>query len=158
MVSTVQWLLALHITAGFFFVGGSVAAAILNTLAIKAAKPSETAFLLRLVRRTLPVIGLGVAGTLLFGIWLWHQLHFGLGATWIWASLVLWVASSALGGLGGRHQEHARKLAEQLAAAGDATTDELRAILRDPKGNAVSWLAGLATIGILVLMIWKPGS
>ena len=36
--------------------------------------------------------------------------------------------------------------------------DELRAILRDPKGNAISWLAGVATLGILVLMIWKPGS
>ncbi len=157
-MSTVQWLLALHVTAAFFFVGGSAAAAILNTLAVKAEKPSETAFLLRLIRRTLPVIGLGVAGTLLFGIWLWHELHFSLGATWIWASLVLWVASSALGGIGGRHQGRARALAEQLAAAGDTTTDELRAILRDPKGNGVSWLAGLATVGILVLMIWKPGS
>jgi uncharacterized membrane protein len=157
-LSTVEWLLALHITAAFFFVGGSVAAGILNTLAIRAAKPSETAFLLRLVRRTLPVVGLGVAGTLIFGIWLWHELHFSFGAGWIWASLVLWVVANALGGIGGRHQEHARKLAEQLAAAGDATSEELRTLLHDRKGNAVSWLAGLATLGILVLMIWKPGS
>ena len=71
---------------------------------------------------------------------------------------MLWVVSNALGGIGGRHQERSRKLAEQLAAAGDTSTDELRALLRDPKGNAMSWLAGLATLGILVLMIWKPGS
>jgi uncharacterized membrane protein len=148
----------LHVSAAFFFVGGSVAAAILNTLAIRAERPSESAFLLRLVRRTLPVIGIGVAGTLVFGIWLWHELQFSLGAFWIWASLVLWVVANALGGIGGRHQEHARELAEQLAAAGDASTDELRALLRDRRGNAVSWLAGLATLGILVLMIWKPGS
>ena len=93
-----------------------------------------------------------------FGIWLWHELDYGLDALWIWASLVLWVISNALGGVGGRHQERSRKLAEQLAAAGDTSTDELRALLRDPKGNAMSWLAGLATLGILVLMIWKPGS
>jgi uncharacterized membrane protein len=157
-VTTVQWLLMLHITAAFFFVGGSVAAAILNTLAIRAERPSETAYLLRLVRVTLPVIGIGVAGTLVFGIWLWREQHLSFGATWIWASLVLWVISSALGGIGGRHQENARKLAQRLAAAGDATTDELRALLRDRKGNAISWLAGLATLGILVLMFWKPGS
>ncbi len=71
---------------------------------------------------------------------------------------MLWVIANALGGIGGRHQERSRKLAEQLAAAGDTSTDELRALLRDPKGNAMSWLAGLATLAILVLMIWKPGS
>ena len=157
-MTTVQWLLMLHVTAAFFFVGGSVAAAILNTLAVLAARPSETAYLLRLVRVTLPVIGVGVAGTLIFGIWLWHEQHFSLGAAWIWISLVLWVLANALGGIGGRHQEKARKLAERLAAAGDATTDELRALLRDRKGNAISWLAGVATVGILVLMIWRPGS
>jgi uncharacterized membrane protein len=157
-VTTVQWLLMLHVTAAFFFVGGSVAAAILNTLAVRAERPSETAYLLRLVRVTLPVIGVGVAGTLIFGIWLWHEQHFSLGAAWIWISLVLWVLANALGGIGGRHQGKARELAERLAAAGDATTDELRALLRDRKGNAISWLAGVATLGILVLMIWRPGS
>jgi uncharacterized membrane protein len=145
-----------HITAAFFFVGGSVAAGILNTLAIRAERPSETAALLKLVRATLPVIFLGVFGTLVFGIWLWHEKGYSLGAGWIWASLALWVVANALGGIGGRHQEHARELAERLAAEGDTSTDELKTILADPKGNAVSWLAGLATLAILVLMIWKP--
>src|SRR4051794_24017008 len=143
----------LHVTAAFFLVAGSVSAGILNTLAIRSERPSETAYLLRLVRVTLPVIGIGAAGTLLFGIWLWHQKHYALGEAWIWASLVLWIATNALGGIGGRHQERARKLAEQLAAAGDASSDELRALLRDRAGNAMSWLAGAATLGILVLMI-----
>ncbi|MFL5952600.1 MAG: DUF2269 family protein [Gaiellaceae bacterium] len=157
-MTTAQWLLMLHVTAAFFLVGGSVAAGVLNVLAIRSEQPSESAYLLRLIRVTLPVIGVGVAGTLVFGLWLWHELGFSFGAGWIWASLVLWAISSALGGIGGRHQERARKLAEELAAAGDATTAELRALLRDPKGNAVSWLAGAATIAILVLMFWKPGS
>jgi uncharacterized membrane protein len=157
-VSTAQWLLLLHITAAFFFVSGSVAAGIFNVLAIRAERPSESAYLLRLVRITLPVIGIGVAGTLVFGLWLWHKKGYALGAGWIWASLVLWVVSNALGGVGGRHQERSRKLAEQLAAAGDTTSDELRTLLRDSRGNAMSWLAGVAMIAILVLMIWKPGS
>jgi uncharacterized membrane protein len=147
-----------HITAAFLLVGASVAAAILNTLAVRSERPSEAAALLRLIRVTLPLIGIGVTGTLVFGLWLWHELHYGLDAWWIWASLVLWVLTNALGALGGRHQERSRKLAEQLAVAGDTSTAELRALLRDRKGNALSWLAGLATLAILVLMIWKPGS
>jgi len=157
-VTTAQWLLMLHITAAFFLVGASVTAAILNALAVRAERPSETASFLRLVRVTLPIIGIGVAGTLVFGLWLWHEQHFGLDAWWIWASLVLWVLANALGAMGGRHQERSRKLAEELAASGDASSGELRALLRDRRGNALSWLAGLATLAILVLMVWKPGS
>jgi len=127
-------------------------------MAIRSERPSDAAFLLRLIRLALPFIFVGVAGTLVFGIWLWHELGFGIGSAWIWISLVLWVAASALGGAGGKHQEKTRELAERLAAAGDATTDELRALLRDPKGNALSYAAGVATLAILVLMIWKPGS
>jgi uncharacterized membrane protein len=107
---------------------------------------------------TLPPIFVGVAGTLVFGIWLWHELHFSLGAAWIWISLVLWAVANALGGIGGRHQERSRELAERLAREGDAPSDELRALLRDPTGTAISYAAGIATLAILVLMIWKPGS
>jgi uncharacterized membrane protein len=157
-MSATQWLLMLHVAAAFLFVGGSVAAGILNGLAMNASRPSEAALLLRLIRRTLPVIFTGVLGTLVLGIWLWHQLGFSIGAAWIWASLALWAVANALGGAGGRHQEHSRELAERLAAQGDAPSDELRALLRDPKGAAISYAAGLATLAILVLMIWKPGS
>ena len=146
----------LHMTGAFFFVSGSVAAGVLNVLAGRAERPSETALLLRLIKTTVIVIGVGVAATLIFGIWLWQREGFGIGTFWIWASIVLWVIANALGGIGGKHQARTRKLAEQLATAGDTMTDELRALVRDPRGNALSWLAGVATIGILVLMIWKP--
>jgi uncharacterized membrane protein len=151
-----DWLLMLHVASAFCFVGGSVAAGILNALAIRAERPSEAAALLRLIRVALPVVFVGVGGTLVFGIWLWHRLGFGIGAGWIWASLALWVVANALGGIGGRHQERSRELAERLAAEGDAPSSELRALLRDTKGTAVSYAAGIATLAILVLMIWKP--
>jgi uncharacterized membrane protein len=146
----------LHVTGAFFLVSGSVTAGVLNVLAQRAERPSESALLLRLIKTAVIVIGIGTATTLIFGLWLWHELGFGIGAGWIWASIVLWVIASALGGIGGKHQERSRKLAEQLATAGDTMTDELRALLRDRRGNALSWLAGAATIAILVLMIWRP--
>lgn len=155
-MNTYHWLLTLHITAAFLFVGGSVAAGVLNTLAIRAERPSETAALLRLVRRTLPLIFVGVGGTLVFGIALWRCQRYPIGTAWLWISLVLWTIANALGGIGGQHQEHARKKAEELAAAGDVSSDELKRILADRKGNAVSWAAGIATLAILALMIGKP--
>lgn len=146
----------LHVTGAFFLVSGSVTAGILNVLAGRAERPSETALLLSLIRIAVIAIGIGAASTLIFGIWLWHEQGFGIGTFWIWASLVLWVIANALGGIGGKHQVRTRKLAEQLATAGDTMTDELRTLLRDPRGNALSWLAGAAILAILVLMIWRP--
>jgi uncharacterized membrane protein len=148
----------LHVTGAFLFVGGSVAAAVLNVLANRAERPSEAALLLRLIAPTVIVIGVGSLSSLVLGIWLWHELGFSFGAFWIWASLVLWVIANALGGAGGKHQRKARERAEALAAEGDAATPEIRTLLRDTRANAISWIAGAATLGILVLMIWKPGS
>ncbi len=147
-----------HVSAAFLFVGGSVAAGILNVLAIRSGRPSETAALLRLIRRTLPVLFVGVAGTLVFGLWLWHELHYSLGAAWIWLSLALWVAANALGGIGGRRQEQTRQLAERLAGEGDEPSSELASLLRDPTAHALNIAAGLATLAILALMVWRPGS
>jgi uncharacterized membrane protein len=157
-VTTFQWLLMFHITAAFFLVGGSVAAGVLNVLSQRAERPSETALFLRLIRTVLPVIAIGSIGTLVFGLWLVHELHFDFWSFWILAAIVLWLLAGALGGAGGKHQERARLLAERLAAQGDTPDDELRTILRDPRGNAMSWLAGLATLLLLVDMIWKPGA
>jgi uncharacterized membrane protein len=157
-VDKTQWLLMLHITAAFLLVGGSTTAGILNAMAIRSEKPSEAAFLLKLIRYALPLIFAGVLGTLVFGLWLWHELGFGFGTGWIWAALVLWVIASALGGRGGRHQEQVREAAEREASAGDTMSGELRARLRDPKALAVNYAAGAATIAVLVIMVWKPGS
>ncbi len=157
-MTTADWLLMFHITGAFLLVGGSVAAGCLNVLAIRAERPSETAALLRLIRAVVPVIGVGSLAALVFGLWLVHELEFRFWSFWIVAAIVLWLIMGALGVAGGRYQEKARKLAEELAAAGDTATEDLRSAVRDPRGNVMSWLAGLATILLLVDMIWKPGA
>jgi uncharacterized membrane protein len=157
-MTTAQWLLMFHITGAFFLIGGSVAASVLNIMSLRAKQPSDTALFLRLIRPAVPVIGLGSALTLVFGLWLVHEDHYKFFKFWVLAALVLWVVVNALGSLGGKHQEKVRELAERLAAQGNASNDELRALLRDPRGNALSWVAGLATLLLLVDMFWKPGA
>jgi uncharacterized membrane protein len=157
-VNSYEWLLTFHMTGAFLFFGGAIAAGVLNTLALRAERPSDIALLLRLIQVTVVAIGVGGFLSLILGVWLVHHVGYSYGAFWIWAALVLWVIAGALGGRGGRRQAKARELAEQLDASGQGSTEELRAVLRDPLGNALSYGAGIAILLILVLMIWKPGS
>src|SRR5439155_18494845 len=111
-----------------------------------------------LVRFAVPAIGIGAALTLVLGLWLVHHRGYSYGGFWVWAAVVLWAVGMALGGRGGRTQDEVRKLAQRLAAEGDAPSAELRARVREPIPNAMSGGAGVAFLLILVLMVWKPGA
>ena len=157
-MSELQWLLALHVTGAFLFLGGAVVAGVLNLAARRAQKPSEIALLLGLARSGVVGVGLGGVLTLVFGLWLVHEAGFSYGRAWIVISLVLFVVAGAAGGAGGRRDRQTRELAERLAREGDAPSAELRARLRDPAALVLSYGSGLAVVAILALMIWKPGS
>jgi len=157
-VSTYDWLLSIHITGAFLYVGGGAAAGILNLRAWYAERPSEVALLLRLISRVaVPAIGIGAVVSLVFGVWLVHHAGYSYGTFWVWAAIVLWAVAGALGGRGGQYQSKAGVEAARLAEAGDTMTPELRALVRDPVGNALSYASGLTLLVILILMIWKPG-
>jgi uncharacterized membrane protein len=157
-MSTYEWLLTLHVTGAFLFLGGGAAAGILNARAWHAERPSEVALLLTLIQKVaLPAIGLGSLATLVLGIWLVHHAGYSYGSFWVWAAIVLWVVAGGLGARGGRYQTKAGVEAGRLAESGDTMTPELRAMVRDPVGNALSYGSGLVLLLILILMIWKPG-
>lgn len=153
-----EWLLALHLLGAFAFLGGAVMAGILNVAALRRERPSEVALLLGLIRVAVVALGIGGLLTLVLGLWLVHEAPFGYGYGdgWVVASLVLWVASGALGSIGGRRDRETRELAERLAATGDVPSVALRARLRDPVSLTLSYGSGLAVLAILALMIFKP--
>lgn len=157
-MSRYEWLLFLHVVGAFALLGGAVAAGILNVAALRRERPSEIALLLGLTRIAVAVVGIGMLLTIVLGLWLVHEAPFGYGYGdgWIMASLVLWIASGALGGIGGRRDRRTRELAEQLAAAGDNRTDELGTRLRDPVSLGLSYGSGVLVLAIVALMIWKP--
>ena len=157
-MDTYDWLLFLHVTGAFMVLGGAVIAGVFNFSALRRERPSEIALLFRLTRFAVSSISIGMVLTLVFGLWLVEHVDFGWGDTWIVAALVLWVVANALGGIGGRRDKEARKLAERLAAEGDAPSVELSSRLRDPVSLALSWGSGVVAIAILALMIWKPGA
>jgi uncharacterized membrane protein len=157
-VTRYDWLLFLHVTGAFLVIGGAVFAGVFNAAALRRERPSEIAILFRFARIAVAAIGAGMFLTLGFGLWLVHDAGYGWSETWIILALVLWVASNAMGGAGGRGERRVRELAERLAASGDAPSPELTAQLRDPTRLALTWGSGVLVVLILVLMIWKPGA
>ena len=154
-----DWLLALHVTGAFLFLGGAFAAAVLNLLARRADRPSEIALFLGLTRVPVVAIGVGMAMTIVFGLWLvFHLDGYDLLDGWVIASLLLWLLSGLLGSLGGQREKATRLEAERLAADRDVVSPELRERLRDRMANSLSWGSGVAALGILALMVWKPGA
>ncbi len=100
---------------------------------------------------------MGSVGTLVFGLWLVHEVDYGYGQFWIWGAIVLWALAGALGGAGGKRDEQTRQLALRLASEGDGPSEELRSRVRDRTSLLLSYGSGFALLLVLVLMIWKPG-
>ena len=153
-----EWLLFLHVTGAFLVLGGAVMGGVFNLFALGRERPSEIVLLFRLARVAVTSISIGMLLTIALGLWLVSEAGYDWGESWIVASLALWVLANALGGIGGRRERKTRELAENLAAQGDVPSSELRARLRDPVTLALSWGSGIAVLGILALMIWKPGA
>jgi uncharacterized membrane protein len=153
-----EWLLFLHVTGAFLFLGTVVVAVVLNVAALRRNRPSEIALLLRLIAQTTIGFVVGLLLLLVFGLWLVHDAGYGYGDGWIVASLVLFVLSNVFGAVGGERAKPARELAERLAAEGDEPSAELKARLRDPIVLFLDYGAALLGVAVLVLMIWKPGA
>ena len=153
-----EWLLFLHMTGAFLFLGAAVVAVVLNVAALRRNRPSEIALLLRLIAQTTVGFIVGLLLLLVFGLWLVHDAGYGYGDGWIVAALVLFVLSNVFGAVGGERAKPARKLAERLAAEGDQPSAELKARLRDPIALLLDYGAALLGFAVLVLMIWKPGA
>lgn len=153
-----DWLLFLHMTGAFLFLGAAVVAVVLTVAAQLRDRPSEIALLLRLISFTVAGFAAGFLFLLVFGLWLVHDAGYGYGDGWIVAALILFVLSNVLGGIGGERSKPARKLAEELAASGDAPSAELTRLLRSPVPMVLNYGAGLLAFAVLALMIWKPGA
>jgi uncharacterized membrane protein len=157
-VSRYEWLLFLHVTGAFLLLGGTAVAGLLTFDAMRRERPSEIALLLGLIRFGVSALMAGSLLTPVFGLWLVHDVGYGYGDGWIVAAIILWAVGNAAGGAGGRRAERAQRLAEQLAAQGDAPSAELRARVRDPFGILLNYGSGLIILALLALMIWKPGA
>ena len=129
-MSRYEWLLLLHVLSAFALVAATV---VFTTLLATGPRPE----LLRLSWIGSRLWDVGGLGTLVLGIWLALYLdEYDFFEGWILGAIGLWLVATGLG------QSTQRRI------AADAHADIA----------AMHWLRTLAVLGLLVLMIWKPGA
>ena len=157
-MSTYETLLLVHLLGAALFVSGAVVAGAMQLTAMRRERPSEVALCFRTARVGAVLTGIGSLTALAFGIWLAEHVGYGIGSEWVLGSLGLWMLANGLGEAGGRRHRRTREAAERLAREGDRPSEELRSLVADRPALALSYASTAALVGILVLMVWKPGA
>jgi hypothetical protein len=135
-----DWLLFFHLLAAFLL---AVTAVTYSAVALGAPAGGRTLFV---ADRCWDVGGLG---TLILGVWLALYLdQYEVWDGWIIGAIVLWLVATGLGD--GVRRGLADAEPGSPAAGGVATVESRVALMH--------WLRTLAVVGLLVLMIWKPGA
>jgi uncharacterized membrane protein len=157
-VELYDWLLALHVLSAFAW----IAALVVYTVVIVGGRgltvPSDVVRMFRVSRVGDALIGVGMLGTIIFGIWLALD-EYEIWDGWIIAALILWLVAGGVGGQVGRVYNGARDRAKALVDEGrDAPSPELNATLRSQRGLVLHVLMILIVLATLVVMIYKPGA
>lgn len=156
--SSFEVALFLHLLGTLAFASGMAVAAICFEAARRRSTATEVAMLLSLTRAgvLLVLVGAIVAGGC--GLWLASIANLTFETEWVWLSAALFIASIVLGAIGGRRPRQARTLAnaERAADVDAAPSRRLRALLDDPVSRACNYLAALALVAIVYLMVTQP--
>jgi hypothetical protein len=145
-VDFTDWMLFLHVLSAFALVGGLAAfwALVLATRPARSLISGSAAG--SFAAPTGAVVGIGTGGTLVFGVILAIDIDgYELWDGWILAAIVLWAIGTGFG------QRSGVELTRAGIGAPEAPAARRRGVLL---------LAGssLASLIILILMIWKPGA
>jgi uncharacterized membrane protein len=128
-------LLFLHLIAAFLL---AVTVVMYSAVALGATAGGRMLFV---ADRCWDVGGLG---TLVLGIWLALNLdEYDFFDGWILGAIVLWFVATGLGQM----VQRSVATGETSAAAGETSAVD-----------TLHWLRTLVVIGLLVLMVWKPGA
>jgi hypothetical protein len=123
-----DWLLFLHLIAAFLL---AVTVVMYSAVALGSTAPGRTLFV---ADRCWDVGGLG---TLIFGIWLALYLdQYDFFDGWILGALALWFVATGLG-----------QTIQRRTAAGETAAVA-----------TMHWIRTLVVLGLLVVMVWKPGA
>jgi uncharacterized membrane protein len=154
-----DWILALHVLSAFAWVAAMVLFWVLIVAGHDADTPDRTIRVAPLAKVGNAAVGIGMGGTIVFGIWLAFSVGgYDIWDPWIVAALVLWVVAAAVGARTGAEYNAALAKARELEAAGQTgPSAELLAANRTQRGLLLHAIGSVIVLVILVDMIWKPG-
>jgi hypothetical protein len=155
-----DWMLALHVLSAFALVAGIVLFWVLIVAVWRADTPERILVFGPLTSVANAATGLGMGGTIVFGIWLAFSVGgYEIWDGWIVAALVLWVVAAALGQrTSAAYAAGVRKALELQAAEETGTSAELLALNRSSIGVLLQALVSAVVLLIVIDMIWKPGA
>ncbi|MBA2295273.1 MAG: DUF2269 family protein [Actinobacteria bacterium] len=154
-----DWILALHLLAAFALVGAQVAFTSMMVALWRTDDPQRVVAFKRPSQVAQVMIMAGVAGTLIFGIWLAISLEaYQLWDGWVIAAFVLWAIASGLGQQMGEAYGSSATEAERLVAAGTRSSPELAATYGPSRAFQFHVASVVVTFLLLLDMIWKPGA
>jgi hypothetical protein len=159
-VSFDDWLLFLHVTAAFAVVAAVTVFTILVVLARKVDRPADAVAVFRMGDPAAILVQAGSVTVLLLGIWIAiRSPDYHPWDLWLIGAYVLWAVAGACGARSGMAYEKIRKRAKELVAEGRLEpSEELREALRTTNGRLFHAITVASILGILVLMIFKPGA
>jgi uncharacterized membrane protein len=159
-VSFDDWILALHVLSAISFVAGIILFWVLIVAVRRIDTPEETLRLGPIAKVGNAAVGIGMGGTIIFGIWLAFSYGgYDIWDGWILAALVLWLIGAELGRRTGAAYMEGPQKAQELAAAGQTgPSAELLAVNRTSTGLLMQTLSSVVVLLILIDMIWKPGA
>jgi hypothetical protein len=151
-----DWILSLHLLSAFALVGSMV---LFWTLVVASRNLVDVDHRITYGRTGDVggrVIGIGFAGTIVFGIWLaFSKDSYAIWDGWIIAAIILWVIGGAAGGRAGSEYQKMLERARELKSSGQAAQP---GEFRSQSGELMLAISSLAMLLILIDMIWKPGA
>jgi uncharacterized membrane protein len=155
-VSLTDWILALHVLSAFALVASMVLFWALVVATRKLTDVDARITYGRVGDLGGRIIGVGFAGTIIFGIWLaFAEDGYAIWDGWIIAAIVLWAIGGATGGRAGAEYQKVLEHAQELKAAGrPAQPGEFRS----SSGELMLAISSLAILLLVIDMIWKPGA
>ncbi len=155
-----DWVLALHVLSAVTY-GASIILFWVLVVAVRSTDtPDGTLRLGPIVMVGNVAVGIGAAGTIIFGVWLALSVrNYDLWDGWIIAALVLWVIAAVLGQRTGKEYMRGMQKAQELQSADQiGANTELLALNRTQAGVLLHGLVSLVFLLIVLDMIWKPGA
>ena len=154
-----DWILALHLLSAVALVAAEVVFTIMIAALWRSDSAPRVASTMPLARVGTVLVLAGMAGTIVFGVWLAiSRDEYQVWDGWVIAALVLWAIGGFAGQKAGEGYQAGGELAERLVAEGTTSSPALAETFG---ASRAFWLHN-ATLVVVVLilldMIWKPGA